>query len=109
MIFSNQRTFICTDFISLMAYLTILASKIQADTGNCGGVTLTVPFTDVGNSSLFCQIAATYFSGLTNGIGATTFSPTENVTRKQIAVFVSLTLDYSVKCSPRSVVDESTG
>jgi hypothetical protein len=67
MIFSNHRTFICTGFISLMADLIILSNKIQADIGSCGGVTLTVPFTDVGNSSLFCQIVVAYFSGLTNG------------------------------------------
>jgi DNA-binding beta-propeller fold protein YncE len=83
--------------ISLMASLTILSNKIQADTGSCGGVTLTLPFTDVGNSSLFCQIAAAYFSGLTNGTTATTFSPANTVTREQMAAFTTRTLDQSLK------------
>ena len=61
--------------ITLIASLTILSNKIQADTGSCGGVTITVPFTDVMASPFFCQIAGAYFSGLTNGTSATTYSP----------------------------------
>jgi hypothetical protein len=83
--------------LSLMASLPILSSKIQADTGSCGGATTTLPFTDVMGNAFFCQIAAAYFSGLTNGTTATTFSPTENVTREQIAAFTTRTLDQSLK------------
>jgi hypothetical protein len=83
--------------ISLMASLTFLSSKIQADTGSCGGVTVTLPFTDVMGNGFFCQIAAAYFSGLTNGTTATTFSPTQNVTREQMAAFTTRTLDQSLK------------
>ncbi len=83
--------------ISLMASLTILSSRLQADTGNCGGVTVTLPFNDVMASPFFCQIAAAYFSGLTNGTTPTTFSPTQNVTREQMAAFTTRTLDQSLK------------
>jgi hypothetical protein len=83
--------------ISLMASLTILSSRMQADTGNCGGVTITLPFTDVMGNAFLCQIAGAYFSGLTNGTTATTFSPTQNVTREQMAAFTTRTLDQSLK------------
>src|SRR5687768_12280072 len=83
--------------ISLMASLTVLSTRLQADTGSCGGVTVTLPFTDVMGNAFFCQIAAAYFSGLTNGTTATTFSPTQTVTREQMAAFTTRTLDQSLK------------
>jgi hypothetical protein len=93
--------------ISLMASLTILSSKVQADTGNCGGVTITLPFNDVMASPFFCQIAAAYFSGLTNGTGdGTTYSPTQTVTREQMAAFISRTLNQSLKRGNRRAVAE---
>jgi hypothetical protein len=92
--------------ISLMVNLTILSSKIQADTGDCGGVTITLPFTDVMGNAFFCQIAAAYFSGLTNGTTATTYSPTDNVTREQMAAFITRTLDQSLKRNNRRAVAE---
>jgi hypothetical protein len=83
--------------ISLMASLTVLSSKLKADTGDCGGVTITLPFTDVTGNAFFCQIAAAYFSGLTNGTTATTYSPADNVTREQMAAFTTRTLDQTLK------------
>ncbi len=83
--------------ISLVASLTILSSKIQADTGSCGGVTVTLPFNDVMGNPFFCQIAAAYFSGLTNGTSATTYTPGANVTREQMAAFITRTMDQSLK------------
>jgi hypothetical protein len=79
--------------ISLMASLTVLSTRLQADTGSCGGITITLPFNDVMASPFFCQIAAAYFSGLTNGTTATTYSSTQTVTREQIAAFISRTMD----------------
>ena len=58
---------------------------------------ITLPFTDVMGNAFFCQIAAAYFSGLTNGTTATTFSPTQTVTREQMAAFTTRTLDQSLK------------
>src|SRR5205085_5902076 len=72
-------------------------NNIKADTGTCGGVTITLPFNDVMASPFFCQIAAAYYSGLTNGTTATTYSPTQTVTREQMAAFISRTMDQSLK------------
>jgi hypothetical protein len=84
--------------ISLIASLTVLSIRLQADTGSCGGATITLPFTDVQGNAFFCQIAAAYFSGLTNGTGAgTTYSPTAPVSREQMAAFTTRTLDQSLK------------
>jgi hypothetical protein len=83
--------------LALIAGLTVLSTNIKADTGTCGGVTITLPFNDVMASPFFCQIAAAYYSGLTNGTTATTYSPGDNVTREQMAAFISRTLDQSLK------------
>jgi hypothetical protein len=90
--------------ITLMASLTVLSSRLQADTGTCGGVTTTLPFTDVQGNIFFCQIAAAYFSGLTAGTSATTYSPAQNVTREQMAAFITRTLDQSLKRGSRKAV-----
>jgi hypothetical protein len=92
--------------ISVMLNLIVLSSRMQADTGSCGGVTVTLPFTDVAASGLFCQIAAAYFSGLTNGTTATTYSPTQTVTREQMAAFTTRTLDQSLKRGSKRAVTE---
>lgn len=91
---------------SLMLSLTIFSSKIQADTGTCGGVTITLPFNDVMTSPFFCQIAAAYYSGLTNGTTATTYSPTADVNREQMAAFISRTLDQSIRRNNKRAVTE---
>ncbi len=90
--------------ISLMASLIIVSSRMQADTGNCGGVTVTLPFKDVMASPFFCQIAAAYFSGLTNGTTATTYSPTQTVKRDQMAAFITRTMDQALKRGSRRAV-----
>jgi hypothetical protein len=93
--------------ISLIASLSCLSTRLQADTGSCGGSTTTLPFTDVMGNGFFCQIAAAYFSGLTNGTGdGTTYSPTQTVTREQMAAFTSRTLDQSLKRGSRRAVTE---
>ncbi len=95
--------------ISLIGSLTVLSSRLQADTGSCGGVTVTLPFTDVMGNAFFCQIAAAYFSGLTNGTTATTFSPADNVTREQMAAFTTRTLDQSLKRGSQRAVAKKWG
>jgi DNA-binding beta-propeller fold protein YncE len=90
--------------ISLMLTLTGLSSRLQADTGSCGGATTTLPFTDVMGNVFFCQIASAYFSGLTSGTTATTYSPTQNVTREQMAAFITRTMDQSLKRGSRRAV-----
>ena len=87
--------------IALISLITIASSRLKADTGSCGGVNVTLPFTDVAGNGFFCQIAAAYFSGLTNGTTPTTFSPGDFVTREQMAAFITRTLDQSLKRGSR--------
>jgi hypothetical protein len=87
--------------LSFILTLTVLSSRMKADTGNCGGVTITLPFTDVMGNPFFCQIAAAYFSGLTNGTSATTYSPAQPVSREQMAAFITRTQDSTLKRGSR--------
>src|SRR5215469_9130465 len=81
--------------------LVLASSRLKADVGTCGGVTTTVPFTDVMSSPFFCQIAEAFFSGLTNGTSATTYSPSANVTRDQMAAFITRTQDSALRRGSR--------
>ncbi len=88
--------------ISLMVSVTVLSTRLQADTGTCGGQSITLPFTDVAAGNIFfCSIAEAYFSGLSNGTSATTYSPAANVPREQMAAFVTRTMDQSLKRGSR--------
>jgi hypothetical protein len=87
--------------VGLMMVITAASLRLQADTGTCGGVSTTVPFTDVMSSPFFCQIAEAFFSGLSNGTSATTYSPSDNVPREQMAAFVTRTMDQSLKRGSR--------
>jgi hypothetical protein len=87
-----------TLLISLIVSVTVLSTRLQADTvGSCGGASTTVPFNDVSAASVFfCSIAEAYFSGLTYGTGPNAFSPAANVPREQMAAFVTRALDQSL-------------
>jgi hypothetical protein len=88
--------------VALMIMLTAASSQLRADTGTCNGQSLTLPFTDVPASNIFfCQIAQAYFTGLTNGTTATTYSPTVTVTREQMAAFITRTQDSALKRGSR--------
>jgi hypothetical protein len=78
--------------IVMMVAFTGASTRLKADTGTCSGASTTLPFADVISSPFFCQIAEAYFSGLTNGTSGTTYSPTDPVTREQMAAFVTRTL-----------------
>jgi hypothetical protein len=92
--------------LALVLVLTVASTQMQADTGTCGGQSLTLPFTDVQGNGFFCQIASAYFSGLTNGTSATTYSPGNVVTREQMAAFITRTLDQSLKRGSKRAVTE---
>src|SRR5215469_15643352 len=83
--------------ITLIVVLTLGSTRHRADTGTCGGQSITLPFTDVMSSSFFCQIAEAYFSGLVNGTSATTYNPSGNVTRDQMAAFITRTQDSALR------------
>jgi S-layer family protein len=80
---------------------TAASTRSHADTGSCGGATTSLPFTDVIGSVFFCSIAEAYFSGLTNGTSPTTYSPSANVTRDQMAACVTRGMDQSLKRGSR--------
>src|SRR5215469_11694847 len=82
---------------TLIVALTLTSNRHHADTGACGGQTITVPFTDVMGSQFFCQIAEAFFSGLANGTSATTYNPSGNVTRDQMAAFITRTQDSALR------------
>jgi hypothetical protein len=85
-----------------MIVITVASTRLQAETGTCGGQMLTLPFTDVNAGNIFsCSIAEAYFSALTNGTTPTTYSPAENVPREQMAAFITRTLDQSLKRGSR--------
>jgi hypothetical protein len=87
---------------ALTLTLTLLSNGVQADRGICGGAIITLPFTDVPASNIFfCSIAEAFFSGLTNGTTATTYSPGDPVPREQMAAFVTRTLYQSLKRGSR--------
>src|SRR6185295_8206178 len=104
----NRRSTFGTPLVTaLMLIIMIASSRLRADTGTCGGANTILPFTDVMGNLFFCQIAEAYFSGLTNGTSGTTYSPGDNVTRGQMAAFITRTLDQSLKRgSRRAVLDQ---
>ncbi len=94
--------------VALMIILTAASTGLRADTGTCGGQMITLPFTDVPSANIFfCSIASAYFTGLTNGTSATTYSPGVDVTRDQMAAFITRTMDQALKRgSNRAALDQ---
>src|SRR5499433_836518 len=86
-----------TLLVSLIVNLTLFSTRHHADTGSCGGQSITLPFTDVMASPFFCQIAEAFFCGLANGTSGTTYNPSGNVTRDQMAAFITRTQDSSLR------------
>jgi DNA-binding beta-propeller fold protein YncE len=66
--------------------------RVLADCASFG-----LPFTDLGSETMFCaSIAEAYYTGITAGTSATTFSPNDNLTRAQGAAFATRTLDAAL-------------
>jgi len=104
-----SRRFIALEVCLLTVIILVsgLSHRLRADTGTCGGANVAVPFTDVMSSGFFCQIAEAFFTGLTSGTSATTFTPSANVTREQMAAFITRTLDQALRRgSRRSALDQ---
>jgi hypothetical protein len=56
--FANRIVLLVTVVVSL----ALLSSRLQADTGMCGGASITLPFTDVAADNIsFCSIAEASF------------------------------------------------
>ncbi len=84
-----------------LAVLLSVSTRLPADTGTCGGTSTPLPFTDVAGNLFFCQIAEAFFSGLTNGTSATTYSPLDSVPREQMAAFITRTQDSALRRGSR--------
>lgn len=83
---------------AVVTSMITFSNKLDADTGMCGGSSITLPFTDVPSSNVFfCSIAEAFFSGLTNGTSATTYNPSDPVTREQMAAFITRTQDSALR------------
>ena len=87
--------------LALGMSIAVTSTRLQAQTG-CSA-SLGVPFTDLGSMpSVFCKaVAEAYFSGLTSGTSATTYSPDDNVSRAQMAAFTTRTMDQSLRRGSR--------
>jgi hypothetical protein len=104
---TNRKKYIRVLLLVALILITAVSTRLRADTGTCGGATTTLPFTDVMGNGFFCQIAAAYFSGLTNGTDATHYSPANNVTREQMAAFITRTMDQALRRgSQRAILDQ---
>lgn len=94
----GTRHFKAVLLLATIVVVSATSTRLQADTGTCGSASFTLPFTDVPAANIFfCSIAEAYFSGLTNGTTGTTYSPGSNVTRDQMAAFITRTMDQSLK------------
>src|SRR6185369_1744725 len=106
---SNRKSYVrAIVVVAVVIVITATSMQLRANTGPCGGVPTTLPFTDVPvDNVFFCAIASAYFSGLTNGTTATTYAPTASVPREQMAAFVTRTMDQSLKRgSKRAALDQ---
>ena len=94
--------------VAAMVIITATSTRLNADTGLCGGASITLPFVDVPAANIFfCSIAEAFFSGLTNGTDGTHYSPAANVPREQMAAFVTRTMDQSVtRAGKRAALDQ---
>src|SRR5262245_52745165 len=85
----------------LAAGLAILSGASSTILGTCG------PFTDVAADAFCPFVLEVFYMGITTGTTATTYDPTSNVSRLQMAAFLSRTVDGVVRRgSRRSALDQ---
>ena len=88
----------------VFALLTALAAAAlggaAALLGICG------PFTDTAGDAFCPFVLGIFYQGITTGTTATTYSPGDNVTRLQMAAFLSRTVDRVLqRAGPRAAAD----
>src|SRR5215470_4822296 len=90
----------------VLGVVLVFATVVLGGVGNvlfglCG------PFTDV-SDAVFCPfVLEIFYLGITTGTTATTYSPADNVTRLQMAAFLSRTVDGVLKRgSRRAALDQ---
>src|SRR6185369_9427441 len=69
----------------------LLAGAGSALFGVCG------PFTDTANDAFCPFVLEVFYTGITTGTTPATYSPADNVTRLQMAAFLSRTVDGTLK------------
>ena len=84
----------------LLAGLVVLSAALATGgagqlMGNCG------PFTDVAADAFCAFVLEIFYLGITTGTTATTYDPASNVTRLQMAAFLSRTVDGTLKRGSR--------
>ena len=83
------------------ALLALLGGSAGAVLGTCG------PFTDVAADSFCPFVLEIFYLGITTGTTPTTYDPTANVSRLQMAAFLSRTVDGVLKRgSRRAALDQ---
>ena len=83
------------------ALFALAAGASSVLLGNCG------PFTDVAADAFCPFVLEIFYLGITTGTTATTYDPTANVTRLQMAAFLSRTVDGVLKRgSRRAILDQ---
>ena len=80
---------------SILAVIAILAGASSGLLGTCG------PFTDVAADAFCPFVLEVFYMGITTGTTATTYDPTGNVSRLQMAAFLSRTVDGVLKRGTR--------
>ena len=88
--FQNRRA-----VLSLCLVVSLVAGGASRILGLCG------PFTDV-TDAIFCPfVLEIFYLGITTGTTATTYDPTGNVSRLQMAAFLSRTVDGTLRRGSR--------
>ena len=77
---------------------SLLGGAASALLGICG------PFTDTANDAFCPFILEVFYMGITTGTTPTTFDPTSNVNRTQMAAFLSRTVDRTLQRGSRRAV-----
>src|SRR5262245_61400332 len=80
------------------AFTALLWGSTSATLGTCG------PFTDTANDAFCTFILEVYYLTITTGTTATTYDPASNVTRTQMAAFLSRTVDRVLQRGSRRAV-----
>ena len=86
---------------SLLAVASVLAGGAGALLGTCG------PFTDTLNDAFCPFVLEVFYMGITTGTTPTTYDPSSNVTRLQMAAFLARTVDRVLqRGSRRAALDQ---
>jgi len=83
-----------------VVFAALLGGGAGALLGTCG------PFTDTANDAFCGFILEVYYLGITTGTTPTTYDPGSNVTRTQMAAFLSRTVDRVLQRSRRAALDQ---